>query len=80
VQGLSDNKPDCAAIVRAVADLGASLEVPTIAEGVETAKQLEQVRAAGCKEVQGFLFSRPLPAGEIAAVIARHKRSLTLAA
>ncbi len=65
--------PDCLAIVRAVADLGKSLNLPTIAEGVETQAQLEQVRALGCQEAQGFLFSRPIPAGEVERVIARQK-------
>ena len=37
----------------------------TTAEGVETKEQLDTVRAEGCTEMQGFLFSRPLPAGEI---------------
>jgi EAL domain-containing protein (putative c-di-GMP-specific phosphodiesterase class I) len=37
----------------------------TVAEGVETAEQLALVRAAGCMQVQGFLFSRPLPAAQL---------------
>jgi len=64
-----DKKPDCLAIVRAVAELGTSLNVPTIAEGVETRSQLELVRAVGCKEAQGFLFSRPIPEREVAGAI-----------
>jgi diguanylate cyclase (GGDEF)-like protein len=71
VQDLCSDKPESAAIVRAVADLGRSLGVPTIAEGVETRAQLDQVRAAGCNEAQGYLFSRPIPAIEVAAVISR---------
>jgi diguanylate cyclase (GGDEF)-like protein len=67
------SKPDCLAIVRAVADLGRSLNVPTIAEGVETPAQLELVRAVGCKEAQGFLFSRPMPARDVASAIARRE-------
>jgi diguanylate cyclase (GGDEF)-like protein len=55
---------DCAAIVRAVAGLGASLGMATTAEGVETQEQLEKLRAEGCTEVQGFLLSRPQPASE----------------
>jgi EAL domain-containing protein (putative c-di-GMP-specific phosphodiesterase class I) len=35
------------------------------AEGVETAEQLAQITSEGCTEMQGFLFSRPLPAAEI---------------
>jgi diguanylate cyclase (GGDEF)-like protein len=67
------DKSDSAPIVRAIADLGRSLGVPTIAEGVETPAQLCLVRAAGCKEAQGFLFSRPVPASDVPAVIARRK-------
>jgi diguanylate cyclase (GGDEF)-like protein len=53
------------AIVRTIASLGANLGVETTAEGVETAEQLEVVRAAGCTAVQGFYFSRPRPAAEV---------------
>jgi diguanylate cyclase (GGDEF)-like protein len=67
------DKSDSTPIVRAIADLGRSLGVPTIAEGVETPAQLRLVRAAGCKEAQGFLFSRPVPASDVPAVIARRK-------
>jgi diguanylate cyclase (GGDEF)-like protein len=72
VMELSD-KSDSAPIVRAIADLGRSLGVPTIAEGVETPAQLRLVRAAGCKEAQGFLFSRPVAAADVPAIIARRK-------
>jgi diguanylate cyclase (GGDEF)-like protein len=67
------DKSDSAPIVRAIADLGRSLGVPTIAEGVETPAQLRLVRAAGCKEAQGFLFSRPVAVSDVPAVIARRK-------
>jgi len=72
VRELGD-KSDGAPIVRAIADLGRSLGVATIAEGVETPAQLRLVRAAGCKEAQGFLFSRPVPASEVPAAIAGRK-------
>ena len=58
------------AIVRAVAGLGTSLGIATTAEGVETAEQLERVRAEGCTEVQGYLFSPPRPASELGDLIA----------
>ena len=54
------------AIVRAVTGLASSLRMTTTAEGVETQQQLEQVRLLGCTEIQGFVFSRPQPAAEIA--------------
>ncbi|MBE7213006.1 MAG: EAL domain-containing protein, partial [Gluconacetobacter diazotrophicus] len=59
------------AIVRAIAALGSSLGMETIAEGVETEDQLRRIRAGGCTSVQGYLFSRPVPAEQVAAVIAR---------
>jgi len=63
-------QPDSAAIVRAVAGLGASLGLRTTAEGVETEGQLAELRANGCTDAQGYLFSRPVPAGEVARLIA----------
>jgi diguanylate cyclase (GGDEF)-like protein len=58
-------RADCAAIVCAIASLGRELNMVTVAEGVETSEQLELVRAAGCTQAQGFLFSRPLPASQL---------------
>ena len=52
-------------IVRAVAAMANGLGMTTTAEGVETKEQLDTVRAEGCTEMQGFLFSKPLPADEI---------------
>ena len=49
----------------AVASLGASLQIATVAEGVETQSQLILVRAAGCTHAQGFLFGQPCPAAEL---------------
>ena len=60
-----DGEGGCAAIIRAVAGLGASLGVCTTAEGLETAAQLAFVRAEGCTEVQGYHLSPPRPAAEI---------------
>jgi predicted signal transduction protein with EAL and GGDEF domain len=53
------------AIIRAINALGVSLGMATIAEGVETTEQLARIRAEGCSSVQGFLFSRPVVAGQI---------------
>ena len=44
-----------------------------VAEGVETQAQLDKVTSEGCTEIQGFLFSRPLPAGEILAFVLLHR-------
>jgi EAL domain-containing protein (putative c-di-GMP-specific phosphodiesterase class I) len=59
------DRADCAAIVCAVTGLGRSLNVETTGEGVETPEQFELLRAAGCTQVQGYLFNRPLPAEEL---------------
>jgi diguanylate cyclase (GGDEF)-like protein len=58
IRDLSKNK-DSLAILRAVVGLGRSLGIVTTAEGVETQNQLEVLRAEGCTEAQGYLFSRP---------------------
>jgi EAL domain-containing protein (putative c-di-GMP-specific phosphodiesterase class I) len=56
-------------IVRAVIALATGLGMKTTAEGVETRQQLEMLRAEGCTEMQGYLFSEPLPAPEIARLL-----------
>jgi len=58
--------PNDAAIVRAIINLGHSLDLRIMAEGVETAEQLAFVRNEGCDEVQGFYFSPPVPAEDFA--------------
>jgi diguanylate cyclase (GGDEF)-like protein len=62
---------DCQAIIAAIAGLGASLGIATTAEGVETEEQLRQVREHGCTQMQGFYFSRPRPAHEVAGLFER---------
>ena len=52
-------------IVRAVAALAKGLGMTTTAEGVETIEQFEAVRSEGCAIVQGYLFSKPIPASEV---------------
>ncbi|MGE3917469.1 MAG: putative bifunctional diguanylate cyclase/phosphodiesterase [Hyphomicrobiaceae bacterium] len=64
-------RKNCEAIVGAVARLASSLSMTTVAEGVETEDHLARVRAAGCDAVQGYLFSRPVPAKDLAAAVAR---------
>ena len=48
----------------AVIDIAYSLDVPTVAEGVETAEQLFALKEMGCDVVQGYYFSKPLPVGD----------------
>ena len=56
--------PNDATIVRAITNLGLSLGMDVIAEGVETQAQLDFLVSINCHAFQGFLFSRPLPAGD----------------
>jgi len=62
VHDRSDN--DHAAIVTAIMSLSHSLHLDVVAEGVETAQELAYMNALGCKTIQGFLFSKPLPTDE----------------
>jgi diguanylate cyclase (GGDEF)-like protein len=57
------------AIVRAIVALASSLGIDVIAEGIERPQQRDRLRALGCRYGQGFLFSRPLPAGEMGALL-----------
>jgi EAL domain-containing protein (putative c-di-GMP-specific phosphodiesterase class I) len=74
VRDLLGNK-DAAAIVRAITAMGNSLGMTTVADGVERPEQLERLRAKGCIEVQGYLFSVPLPAREIPNLLSRFRAS-----
>ena len=64
VQDLGANR-EAQAIVRSIISLGTGLGVTITAEGVETEDELRCLRAEGCHEAQGFLFSRPRPNAEI---------------
>lgn len=63
VQNVTDNRGD-EAIVRSIALMARNFDMEVIAEGVETRLQETFLREIGCEEVQGFLYSRALPAGE----------------
>ncbi|TAK48183.1 MAG: EAL domain-containing protein [Xanthobacteraceae bacterium] len=58
------------AIIRAVTGLGSSLGMKTTGEGVETREELEYLKREGCTEAQGFLFSKAIPAREVASMLA----------
>ena len=64
------SKPDGEAIIRAIAGLGKSLGMTTVAEGVETAEQMQRIRLEGCTDVQGYLISKPVPAEDLRQVFA----------
>jgi EAL domain-containing protein (putative c-di-GMP-specific phosphodiesterase class I) len=57
------------AIVRAIAGLGISFGMTTTAEGVETEEQMRCLNLEGCVEVQGYLYSRPVPADDVAKLL-----------
>jgi diguanylate cyclase (GGDEF)-like protein len=59
------------AIVRAIAGLGLSFGMTTTAEGVETEEQMRCLNLEGCIEVQGYLYSKPVPADEIGGLLVR---------
>jgi diguanylate cyclase (GGDEF)-like protein/PAS domain S-box-containing protein len=68
VRNLTSDASD-GAIVRAIINLGHSLKLDVLAEGVETAEQLAQLTAERCDEIQGYYFSHPLPADEFRALL-----------
>jgi diguanylate cyclase (GGDEF)-like protein/PAS domain S-box-containing protein len=61
--------PDAAALIHTLIELGDTLGLETLAEGIETHAQLEGLRAEGCSHGQGFLFSGPVSAVEMAALL-----------
>lgn len=68
VRGITDDADD-QAIVSAIISMARSLGLRTIAEGVETAAEMDYLRQAGCDEMQGYLLSRPLPAAQFEALL-----------
>jgi EAL domain-containing protein (putative c-di-GMP-specific phosphodiesterase class I) len=68
VRGVTDDAED-QAIVAAIVSIASSLGMRTIAEGVETAAQMEFLRARGCDEVQGYWYCRPVPAEALEAFV-----------
>ncbi|WP_455926512.1 putative bifunctional diguanylate cyclase/phosphodiesterase [Pseudomonas putida] len=74
VQDLLEDDDD-ATIVRAIIQLGKSLGMQVIAEGVETLEQESYIISEGCHEGQGYLYSKPLPARELTAFLKQAQRS-----
>ncbi len=63
------HNPEDAAIASAIITMARRLDLTVVAEGVETVEQLDYLRAAGCDEMQGYLFSQAVPLEEFAAML-----------
>ncbi len=63
-------RSDVACVVTAIVSLAHSLDLKVVAEGVESQEQLEFLRSLGCEEIQGYLYSRPLSAGDFEKLLA----------
>ncbi len=66
---------DAQALIDGIVTLAHGLRMKVVAEGVETADQLDYLRARGCDEVQGYWLCRPVPADEACEFMARHLRN-----
>jgi diguanylate cyclase (GGDEF)-like protein/PAS domain S-box-containing protein len=66
-----EDDPRSAAVVASVVELGRTLGMDVVAEGVETPGQLAALRRLGCRFLQGYLLGRPVPVADLAAVLAR---------
>jgi len=75
INGLPNDEHD-KAVASAVISLGQKLCLRVIAEGVETPEQIAYLRANNCDEIQGYCFSKPIEAHEMAALLAE-RRGLT---
>ena len=65
------DEPSAGAIVQAVVGMSHALGVHTIAEGVETSVQAEMLRQKGCREVQGYMFGKPMSGGAFISLLPR---------
>ncbi|MBX3456488.1 EAL domain-containing protein, partial [Ferrovibrio sp.] len=73
ITDLPHNEKDVA-LVRAMVGMASGLELPVVAEGVETEAQREFLRAAGCSELQGYLISKPIGPEEMAEMLRNSDR------
>ncbi len=70
VNAMSDGEQSVA-IIKTIVQLADALGMTTVAEGVETQEELDALRAAGCPKGQGYLFAKPVPAGDVLTLIGR---------
>jgi EAL domain-containing protein (putative c-di-GMP-specific phosphodiesterase class I) len=68
IKNICENKKDCR-LVSIMIDIARLLEVPVIAEGVETRDQMQLLKKVGCDIIQGYYFSKPLPPEEFEELI-----------
>lgn len=73
VDGLTGGAEE-SALVRAIVQIGRTLRLRTVAEGIEGADQLAELRRIGCDAGQGYYFSPPVPAREVTALLARSRQ------
>ena len=59
------------ALVRAIVEMAKTLRLETVAEGIEETEQLAELRSAGCRTGQGYLFARPLHPDEMGAFLSK---------
>jgi diguanylate cyclase len=75
VQGITDSR-NAMTLVSTIVQLARAYKMQTVAEGVETANQLQTLRLIKCDQAQGFYFARPTPAADVPFTIARSLRDL----
>jgi EAL domain-containing protein (putative c-di-GMP-specific phosphodiesterase class I) len=78
VDGITDSD-GASAIVQAVINIANAQNMTTTAEGIETEPQREMLRDLGCTEMQGFLFSRPLPVEQIRTLLLLRTKKIAAA-
>lgn len=75
INGLNSGKSDDVAILNAIVQLGKTLELRTVAEGVETLQQAEQLEQLGCHEGQGYLWHHPMNSEEFEAMCFKERQN-----
>ena len=78
IRSICEN-PKSARLVGIMIDIARLLEVPVIAEGVETKEQMELLKKLGCDIIQGYYFSKPLPPGEFGDLIEKELKEINYA-
>ena len=66
--------PESASVTRSIIHLAHGLQIKVLAEGVETEGQLSMLVAHGCDQIQGYFFSRPIPAADLASLLAERRK------